>query len=185
MHQITGNGMAAIMIPLDCPREPGPLPLTHKRFKSGQFCMGTIEDVFLMSSITAEACGGISKRPVKLEASSRACDYREQDRRALADTVVALRQIRGHGDCTAPSKCNADESAVPVYQSPKLGLAEQGNLEALTGRRMDEPLAGKSIEAVAHRRHADAQFCSEPGGFKALPRWPDAGEQAPPERIVG
>src|SRR3546814_17545994 len=50
---------------------------------------------------------------------------------------------------------------------------------------MDEPLAGKSIEAVAHGRHADAQFRSEPGGFKALPRWPDASEKAPPERIVG
>src|SRR3546814_12685065 len=61
----------------------------------------------------------------------------------------------------------------------------RSNLESLAGRRMDEPLAGKSIEAVAHGRHADAQFRSEPGGFKALPRWPDASEKAPPERIVG
>src|SRR3546814_7211380 len=98
MHQITGNGVAAIMIPVDCPREPGPLSLTHKRFKSGQFCMGTIEDVFLMAPITAEARGGISESPVKLEASSRACDYREQDCRALADAVMALRQIPGYRD---------------------------------------------------------------------------------------
>src|SRR3546814_245861 len=190
----SGNGSTVWMIsPLASgsrltigrPREPGPLSLTHKRFKSGQFCMGTIEDVFLMAPITAEARGGISESPVKLEASSRACDYREQDCRALADAVMALRQIPGYRDRAPASKCNAYECTVPVYQCPKLGLAKQGNLESLAGRRMDEPLAGKSIEAVAHGRHADAQFRSEPGGFKALPRWPDASEKAPPERIVG
>src|SRR3546814_3316801 len=78
---------------------------------------------------------------------------------------MALRQIPGYRDRAPASKCNAYECTVPVYQCPKLGLAKQGNLESLAGRRMDEPLAGKSIEAVAHGRHADAQFRSEPGGF--------------------
>src|SRR3546814_5931398 len=98
---------------------------------------------------------------------------------------MALQQIPGYRDRAPASKGNAYECTVPVYQCPKLGLVKQGNLESLAGRRMDEPLAGKSIEAVAHGRHADAQFRSEPGGFKALPRWPDASEKAPPERIVG
>src|SRR3546814_12950933 len=44
MHQITGNGASAIMIPVDCTRDPGPLSLTHQRFKSGPLCMGTIEE---------------------------------------------------------------------------------------------------------------------------------------------
>src|SRR3546814_5786834 len=99
------------MIPVDCPREPGPLSLTHKRFKSGQFCMGTIVDVFLMAPITAEARGGISESPVKLEASSRACDYREQDCRALADALMALRQIPGYRDRAPASKRSEEHTA--------------------------------------------------------------------------
>src|SRR3546814_1952512 len=87
MHQITGNGVAAIMIPVDCPREPGPLSLTHNRFKSGQFCMGTIEDVFPMAPITAEARGRLSESPVKPEAPSRACEYRQQKFRPSANAI--------------------------------------------------------------------------------------------------
>src|SRR3546814_12789121 len=65
MHQITGNGVAAIMIPVDCPREPGPLSLTHKRFTSGQFFLGTTQDVFLMAPITAAASGRLPVSPAR------------------------------------------------------------------------------------------------------------------------
>src|SRR3546814_17340706 len=92
MHQITGNGVAAIMIPVDCPREPGPLSLTHKRFKSGQFCMGTIEGGFLMDSITAEERGGRTESNVKLEASRRAGDTRDQE-----CSAVGRAACRGRG----------------------------------------------------------------------------------------
>src|SRR3546814_20031618 len=120
MHQITGNGVAAIMIPVDCPREPGPLSLTHKRFKSGQFCMGTIEDVFLMAPITAEARGGISESQVKLEASRRACDYREQECRWLAGAVLDLRPIHGYRYRSPPPTFKSPECRVPVFYSPQV-----------------------------------------------------------------
>src|SRR3546814_16531198 len=127
--------------------------------------MGTIEDVFLMAPITAEERGGISESPVKLEASSRACDYREQDCRALADAVMALRQIPGYRDRAPASKCNAYECTVPVYQCPKLGLAKQGNMEPPAGRRKYEPRPGNSIDADCDRRQAEAPLRRETGAL--------------------
>lgn len=84
-----------------------------------------------------------------------------------------------------PLHRDAEQHLVPVEQLADIGGIETGHMEADPCRGLDQPLARKATETVAHRGDADAQLHRQLGRLEAKARRPGTGNQPPAQRIIG